>query len=146
MKNSTEILNACKELEIKARILSKEDSRNIITETIRKYNVNKITGHLSIHNNSYTLPIEDYEFTYSLNLNEEPVYMFFDQNNINKNDVVLINDGRKVCKIMENTYGMEYFLSNIELDFLITVNWYVLEGSGSVIDWIKGYGGVKSQD
>lgn len=35
---------------------------------------------------------------------------------------------------MENSFGMEYFVSNEKTDFLIAVNWYVIQIAGSAIN------------
>lgn len=58
-------------------------------------------------------------------------YIFFDQENHNRSKVVVIDDAKKLGQIMENSYGMEYFVSNEKADYLLAVNWYVIEGEGS---------------
>lgn len=52
---------------------------------------------------------------------------FFEQDVSNKNIVVVVDDVRDMSRLMEDSYGMEYFVSNEVGDFLIAVNWYVIE-------------------
>jgi hypothetical protein len=118
-------------------LLSSLESIKVIKSVFGKYNVQKKSGHLSIYEDSLSLPLEQYEFTYSKNLRDEPVFMFFDQENFEKEEVVCINEGRRVGEIMENSYGMEYFLTNSDYTFLLAINWYVLEGAGEAKKWIN---------
>lgn len=37
---------------------------------------------------------------------------------------------------MEESFGMEYFVSNKTSDYLLAVNWYVIEGVGIAKDWL----------
>lgn len=63
---------------------------------------------------------------------------FFEQNKVlNKKIVVKIEDLRLLGKILENSFGMEYFLTNEKMDFLIAVNWYVIEVSGTAKTKLK---------
>ena len=34
---------------------------------------------------------------------------------------------QNICDIMSESFGMEYFLFNEQFDYLIAVNWYVIE-------------------
>ena len=137
MKNINEISEVCRELGITYSLLSKDKSLKIINEAFNKFKVLKKTGHLAIHNNdSKSIPIEANEFVFSLNLKKEPVYIFFDQGNIlNKDSVICIDNAQLVGAIMENSYGMEYFLTNERLSYLIAVNWYVIEVTGEAKKW-----------
>jgi len=38
---------------------------------------------------------------------------------------------------MKKSYGMEYFVSNKNADFLIAVNWYVIEVAGLAIGYLN---------
>ena len=137
VKNSEEILEVCIELGIEAKVLSKDDSVKIIKDVFEKYNVQKKTGHLAIWTDSLSIPLEEHEFSYSNYLKDEPVYMFFGQKiSGKKEEVVVIDQAKQVGKIMENSYGMEYFLTNQTYSFLLAVNWYVIEGAGEALDWI----------
>ena len=90
-----------------------------------------------IYTDSISIPLDKYEFKYSEYLKSEPVYIFFDQGNMNTNEVILINDAKDIGRIFSNSFGMEYFLTNMDFTFLLSVNWYVIEGSGEAVDWIK---------
>lgn len=54
-----------------------------------------------------------------------------------KGDVVKIKEGVRLCEILTDCYGMEYFVSNKSMDFIICVNWYVIECEGGVPAQIK---------
>ncbi|TKU16739.1 hypothetical protein FDX03_13770 [Citrobacter sp. wls827] len=62
-----------------------------------------------------------------------PAFMFFEQNYINKDIVVLIHNARDISKLMENCHGMEYFISDKNGTYLIAVNWYSIEFIGDVL-------------
>lgn len=34
---------------------------------------------------------------------------------------------KNICDMMSESFGMEYFLFNEQFDYLIAVNWYVIE-------------------
>ena len=65
-------------------------------------------------------------------IGEEPILIFFEQTDLNKNRVVYINDGRKLCNILEHAYGLEYFIINEKISYLLAVNWYAIEGVGTI--------------
>lgn len=60
-------------------------------------------------------------------------WIFFEQSVSNKNVVVVVDDVGDISKLMEGSYGMEYFVSNEGGDFLIAVNWYVIEYTDGAI-------------
>lgn len=138
MGNIDELERACGELDIRSEALSREESVKIITEVLNKYKVGKTSGHLAICHDSISIPIEDYEFTYSSNLDDEAIYVFFDQEGYSKKQVIEISSGQRLGEIMENSFGMEYFVTNRDFTYLLAVNWYVIEGAGSAKRWIKG--------
>ncbi len=138
MKNSVELEKVCRELGIGCRILFKEESVNIIKKVFDKYKVGKKSGHLAIQFDSISIPLNGNEFTYSSHLNNEPIYVFFDQENNNRNEVILIDSSQRLGEIMENSFGMEYFVTNKKFSYLIAINWYVIEGAGIAKDWMKG--------
>lgn len=137
MNKIEEIENACKKLNIDVEIISKETSMKLIEEIVEKYKPHKLSGHLAIYNDSISIPTSDYEFTFSTYLNKESIYIFFDQENHEKNQVIRIEEGQRLHQIMEESYGMEYFLTNKKMSYLIAVNWYVIEGAGEATEWMK---------
>jgi hypothetical protein len=46
-------------------------------------------------------------------------------------------DAKLEGQLMANSYGMEYFVSNERADFLISVNWYVINVAGTAIDSLQ---------
>lgn len=59
-----------------------------------------------------------------------PAFVFFEKSVINRRDVVVFEDARSVSSLMENSHGMEYFISDAVLSYLVTVNWYSIEYVG----------------
>lgn len=49
--------------------------------------------------------------------------------------MIKIKDVRLLGEVLEKSYGMEYFLTNRDKDFLISVNWYEIEGIGNVKEY-----------
>ena len=138
MSNAKELLDVSSELRINTSLLSLDDSKDYLSKVIQKFKPEKKTGHLSIGGDSIVIPLEDNEFVYSANLVDEPLFVFFDQEGLDRKKVVCIFEGKKLCNILENAYGMEYFISNERMDYLIAVNWYVIEGVGDAKKWLKG--------
>jgi hypothetical protein len=102
---------------------------------INKYHPSNTWSHLSIDDNLnsevHEIPIE-YEFTYSKSLPKEPVFIFFSQSSEGiKNIVLEIENGRKVGELMNH----EYFLSNENGDYLISVNYYGIQYKGDNPEW-----------
>ena len=137
MNNSEEIIAASEELGIVGYVMPEVEGVNYIRFVLDRYKPHKTSGHLSIYYNSVSLPLEEHEFTYSKHLDNEPVSIFFDQEGTEANKVVVIEQGKRLGEIFENSYGMEYFVSNKKADYLLAVNWYVIEGAGTAVDWIN---------
>lgn len=127
MDNVTELINVGGLLGIDCCALNKSDAIKLINLVIKKHNPLKITDHLGIGHDSYSLSLDEYEYEYSKYLANEEAYIFFDQAGSNRNSVVVVSDARRICDLMSNTYGMEYFVTNKNMEYLIVVNWYVIE-------------------
>lgn len=136
MKHIDEIVRVCNELGIDCKVVPPDEARKYNDFIVKKFNVQKQSGHLSILYQSISVPIEKWEFLYSEFLKDEPVYVFFDQENFHSTELVVIEKGKFLGRIMEDSYGMEYFASNIKGDYLLAVNWYVIEGAGTSIEWL----------
>jgi hypothetical protein len=132
--NTNELTQTSNNIGIDVVILDENDSKQYIKKVINIFKPFKTTGHLSIGNETLTIPLEGNEFSYSKHLESEPAYIFFDQESRDRNSVVVIKDVKLIGNLMENSYGMEYFVSNKKADFLIAVNWYVIEVAGSAIE------------
>lgn len=134
-----EIIEAAKLTETECCVLSKEKAKQYIKQVLDKFNPQKTQGHLSIYNNSASLPVNEYEFTYGSYLPQEPAYLFFDQ--VTKKDTVIkISNAQKTGELLLQCSGMEYFLSNEASTYLIAVNWYVVEGAGEALQWMEPLG------
>lgn len=108
------------------------DARYYIKQVLIKYILWRIEGHLAIGDNAKKLSTDAYEFKFSFGLDNKPGYIFFEQNLMNKDVVVIIEDARNISRLMENSSGMEYFISDKDISFLISVNWYSIEYVGNV--------------
>jgi len=131
--NKQELIQVSTELGIEIEILDDNSAKDYIMRVINKFKPFKIAGHLAIGENSQIISLEKYEYSYSKSLNSEPALLFFDQEGLDRNTVIVVKDAKLVGDLMENSYGMEYFLSNGNLDYLIAVNWYVIEVSESIM-------------
>lgn len=132
--NTQELIQVSADLGIDTVVLEENESRQYIKKVIDVYKPFKITGHLSIGENIKTIPLNDYEYSFSTFLRSEPAYIFFDQESRDRNVVVVVKDANFIGRLMENSYGMEYFVSNEKMEFLISVNWYVIEVAGTAIN------------
>ncbi|GIO33581.1 MULTISPECIES: hypothetical protein [Paenibacillus] len=119
-------------MSIKAALLPKEQGCKYILEILEKYKPWKTEGHLSIGEGANRLSTDDYEYSFSLSMESVPAFIFFEQNYINECDVVVVNDAKNISPLMENSHGMEYFISDESLSFLISVNWYSIEYVGDI--------------
>ncbi|KEQ17555.1 hypothetical protein GZ78_17580 [Endozoicomonas numazuensis] len=104
---------------------------------MRKFHPDKLSGHLSIGHESTSIALEPWEFSYSKKLKDEPLFIFFEQRDVNKNKMACIKNGKKLCSILEQAYGMEYFVTNQNVSFLLAVNWYEIEGIGEITNLIN---------
>lgn len=135
--NTCELTQVSSNMEIEILTLDENDSKQYIKKVIDIFKPFKITGHLSIGTETLTIPLEGNEFSYSKYLKSEPAYIFFDQEGRDRNTVVVVKDAKSIGTLMENSYGMEYFVSNKNADFLIAVNWYVIEIAGLAIEFLN---------
>jgi hypothetical protein len=122
-----ELLNTASFTGIKLSVMEKEFSRNFINNVLEKFKPSNITNHLSVGENCYTLPCEDYEFSYSESLKSEPGYLFFEQTGKGFECLLKIDEIRETGKLFYNSFGIEYFLVNENMDYLISVNWYTVQ-------------------
>lgn len=132
ISEAEELFTTGKKLDIKIELLTDSKAEKYINKSLNLFSPFKVTGHLGIGHNSIDLPIDKWEFSYMEHLDKEGGYIFFDQmKSMYKHTVVKIEDIRLLGKILENSFGMEYFLTNEKTDFLIAVNWYVIEVAGT---------------
>lgn len=132
-----EFVKSCSDLDISYDVLDAQSSDRLIQGAFTKFGPVKSSGHLSISEKSAELPIAGNEFTYSLRFDDQAVVIFFDQEVIPRK-AIRVARGQKLCQILENCYGMEYFVTDDCNSFLIAVNWYAIEGSGRAKEWFGG--------
>jgi hypothetical protein len=132
-----ELLRSSQELGIASRLLPENEGAEYIRLVLERYKPLKTKGHLSIYHDSVSVPLEEHEFTYTTYLGCEAAFVFFEQSWPDKNMVVVIEDGSRLGAVLDNCYGLEYFVSNDKMEYFLAVNWYVIEGAGSAIEWLK---------
>ncbi|CAG7659206.1 hypothetical protein ACFQI7_37700 [Paenibacillus allorhizosphaerae] len=136
--NARELTQTGGNLGIDTVLLKELESKQYIKKVLEVFKPYKTTGHLSIGaEESLIIPLKGNEFSFSSYLKSEPAYICFDQEGRDKNTVVVINDAKLIGQLMQNSYGMEYFVSNEKADFLIAINWYVIEVAGTAIDSLE---------
>jgi len=127
-----ELIAAGNRAKINVELLDANVSSKYIEQLLITFNPFKTTGHLGIVINSLTISLEENEFSFFEFLNSEPAYIFFDQDDPQgKSVVVKIEDAKVAGRVFEDSFGMEYFLSNEQMDYLVAVNWYVIEFAGT---------------
>lgn len=136
MSKVDEFIRSCQELGATFRVLEPNASLVFMSAALEKFKPVKQSGHLAIGGDSISIPMGPHEFTYSINLDAQPVYIFFEQLGSDKNRVIVLEDGNSLGKVLANAFGMEYFASDERLSYLLAVNWYVIEGVGAV-NWMK---------
>ncbi|WP_223277166.1 hypothetical protein [Pseudomonas oryziphila] len=131
--HADELLSAAGRLGVKAHLVDELIAEKYISFVLEKYKPWKKSGHLSIGDGTTKLPTDENEFVFFSSVKPGAGWIFFEQNVSNKNVVVVVDDVREISRLMEGSYGMEYFVSNECGDFLIAVNWYVIEYTDGAI-------------
>lgn len=52
---------------------------------------------------------------------------FFDLESKDRNNIFIFNNVQDICDVMSESFGMAYFLFDEYFNYLIVVNWYVIE-------------------
>ncbi len=127
-------------LGVNVTYLQEEHAEKYVSMVLKKHKPWRNSGHVQIateKKDSIKFSADIFEFTYSEYLPKEPVCIFFDQSDKERNTVIKVEDGRKVGAMMK-LYSLEYFLSNETADYLIAVNDYVVEYKGNNPEWFDG--------
>nr|WP_300311510.1 hypothetical protein [Halomonas sp.] len=127
-----ELLSVARKIGITVELLDQEEARHYIIEVMEKFSPWKKEGHLSLGDDSNTLSTEEYEDKFSFLLGNDAAYIFFEQNHINKNTVIKVKNASRLSELMTNSYGMEYFISDSNARYLISVNWYSIQWKGDI--------------
>ena len=138
-----EILRASVYCGAAASPLASEETKTHIEKVKDKFRPFKTSGHLAIGHDSVCLPLEGNEFSFQRHLDAEPAIVFFDDHPWTAEKAVRIADVRNLGRVLEECSGLEYFMSDEAMTYLIAVNWYVIEGTGSVAERLKEIGGAR---
>ncbi|MNC50103.1 hypothetical protein D3C75_993240 [compost metagenome] len=92
--NTQELKQSSINIGLEIVLMDDGSSNHYIKKVIEKFKPFKITGHLSIGQN--TIPLDENEFIYSNKLKNEPAYIFFDQEGCDKNSVVIVKDASQL--------------------------------------------------
>lgn len=123
-----ELKNAADMLGLQYELLTGEVAATIIETSFLKFEPFRTQGHLGImHERSVKLKLSEHEYTFSETLADEPLLLFFEQTRESVDVIFKLYQGRAFSKLLEECYGMEYFLTNTSVDYLIAVNWYTIE-------------------
>ncbi|ENA0608833.1 hypothetical protein ABFP30_000493 [Enterobacter bugandensis] len=131
--HAKELISVAEKIGIKISVMVGEDAEEYISFILKKYKPWKKEGHLSISGDISSLSTDENEFTFSLSMKHIPAFLFFEQNFINKNTVILIDNASEISTLMQNSHGMEYFISDENGTYLIAINWYSIEFTGDVL-------------
>lgn len=108
-----ELESAAKKLFLEYSIIEAERAGEFIQETINKFKVSKITGHLSIDSEiSKKISTDEHEFTFSKEYLSDTAYVFFEQDYYNKNQIFILKEGTLFSELIQECYGMEYFITD----------------------------------
>lgn len=128
MSKMKELKDAAEKLGLQYEILTGETASAIIEQSFQKFEPFRRQGHLGIgHERSIKLKLSDYEYTFSEKLEDEPLFVFFEQTRENVDTIFKLYKGKSFSKILEESSALEYFLTNSTVDYLIAVNWYTIE-------------------
>lgn len=123
-----ELKNAAELLGFEYEILTGETAAAIIDKSFVTFEPFRRQGHLSImHERSHKLRLDEHEYTFSKHLIDEPLIVFFEQTRNHVDVAFKLQKGQLFCDLLEECSGIEYFLTNENVDYLIAVNWYVIE-------------------
>lgn len=138
MSRAEELLRAAGELGLSCALMPEGQALVYVAEVLRRYRPRSISEHLAIGGDTVSVPLEEPEFSYAQHLGPGPAFVFFEQEegDQDRRRVVVVQDGRSLGELFGNTYGMEYFVSDAAMGFLLAVNWYVIEGTGSARTWL----------
>ena len=137
MGNAEEFLRAASVIGAACHTLDAADGAAYIQRLFDTFKPDRTDGHLMIGHESDDYPLQAAETDFSLALPNRPARILFDQLSTDRGQVLELVDGPRLCEVMSQCFGMEYFVSDIDADYLIAVNWYVVEVAGSAREWLK---------
>lgn len=127
-----ELLRVADAMSIRASILPKDEGKAFILSVLERFKPWKKEGHLAIGDGAKRMATEKHESSFSSTIAKTPAMIFFEQNRINQHDVVVVENAREISTLIANSHGMEYFISDKAISYLISVNWYAIEYVGDI--------------
>ena len=91
---ASELIRVAREMSVAARLLSKDEGCAYIASVFCKFNPWRREGHVSIGDDAKKLRTEECEFSFSRSMTSAPAFVFFEQNQINRCDVVVMEDAK----------------------------------------------------
>ncbi|MCX8534711.1 hypothetical protein [Chryseobacterium luquanense] len=128
LKKIEELKSVSKKKFLEHSVVEGKIAERFINNVYNKFKPFKITDHLSIGSDiSKKMATDEFEFSFSEIYLSGSIYVFFEQDYYNKNQIFVLKEGKLFSKLIEECYGMEYFITNENNSFLISVNWYIIE-------------------
>lgn len=129
---TSEFLRAAAYIKVRTKALSTKLSLEYVNCILNKFPEASLKNHPQIYNAPISLETDAHEYTLSLTLNNKNAYIIFPQGGETKEKVVIVSNARKISEIFSECYGMEYAISDRLGSYLICVNWYSIDITGSI--------------
>lgn len=113
-------------IDIGYEVLEKCEAKEKLKKLVDVFTPSTLFGHFSIGHDMFEINASEYQYIYSKFLNTTEGYIFFTESQ-ERMQVVKLKDISLVSNFMENSYRIDYFLTDKDFSFLISVNQYVVE-------------------
>ncbi|MDA8447255.1 hypothetical protein [Paracidovorax valerianellae] len=133
-RKAEEIISTCADLGIDAKAIDASSFEIVKQVIFAKFRPEKTSNHYSIGGDSDVLIAEDHEFSFSNSFPSIEGFIFFGEDNYE--GAIFLKDISLLSFVMNNCYGMEYFVSDENATFLVSVNWYVINLQGEAKNWV----------
>ena len=130
--HARELLRVADAMSIKASILPEDEGQAYIASVLEKFKPWKTEGHLAIGDGAKRMATETHESSFSNAMAAARAMIFFEQNDVNRHHVIVVDNAQDISRLIDNSHGMEYFVSDEEISYLISVNWYAIEYVGDI--------------
>ena len=130
--NIDALLTACAALRVQVEVRDECTTQPFKAAVYAQFLPDILGPHPSIGKGSILAPTDDHEFRFTKKMLKVPCVIFFDDvpASLQVADLSRVSDAMALC------HGMEYFISNPSMSFLISVNWYQIELDGEAQVWI----------
>ena len=126
------LVAACAALRVQVEVGDEPTTQTFKAAVYAKFLPDILGPHPSIGRGSILAPTDDHEFRFTKVMPKVPCVILFDHASAS----LLVSDLRCVSDAMALCHGMEYFISNPSMSFLISVNWFQIELDGEAQEWI----------